>query len=218
MNPRALVMGSDGRLVRALADALDNAGMDVATAQSSDDLHKAARKFQPQIALIDLDGDDRLGDVCGAMKALRCPILALGGSKQRLTDGQWAAHLRKPFGRQELLAAVRRALSTATRDEAGAEPIQVGDLTLDPKTKTAKHGGQALPLTQKEFQLLCVLAKHVGMSVPREEAFQMVWGYDIEFASNSLEVTVYRLRKKLEDAGAVTEVQTIRGYGYRLVA
>jgi DNA-binding response OmpR family regulator len=73
-----------------------------------------------------------------------------------------------------------------------------------------------LDLTETEFKLLFYLAKNSGRALSREMLFDQVWGYEIDFNSNSLEVMVYRLRNKLDALGADVMIRTRRAYGYQL--
>ena len=72
-------------------------------------------------------------------------------------------------------------------------------------------------LTTREFELIGHLARNLGKVVPRENLFERVWGYDMSFNSNSLEVYIYRIRKKIEaDPNNPRHMKTVRGFGYSL--
>jgi len=130
-------------------------------------------------------------------------------------------YLTKPFDSMELLARVRAQLRR--NQEYRAEPekenqtVQIGDLVIDPRSRDALVEGKAVGLTNREFELIHHLAKNVDIAVSRDALFEQVWGYDIDFNSNSLEVYIYRIRKKIEkDPDQPRYLHTLRGYGYKL--
>ena len=88
---------------------------------------------------------------------------------------------------------------------------------MDPAGREASVDGRALDLTNKEFALLVHLAQNAGKVISRENLFSHSWGFDISFGSNSLDVYIYRLRRKLEtSADRPRYLHTIKGYGYKL--
>jgi two-component system alkaline phosphatase synthesis response regulator PhoP len=130
-------------------------------------------------------------------------------------------YLTKPFEPAELVARVRAHLRRATEYQpevaAVAETTSVGDLVIDHQSRTARIGGDAIELTNKEFELLALLARNAGRVLTREALFESVWGYELDFNSNSLDVYMYRLRKKIEpDPDHPRYLHTLKGYGYRL--
>jgi DNA-binding response OmpR family regulator len=127
-------------------------------------------------------------------------------------------YITKPFDGHELVARVRAQLRRAR--PAAPIPVaagfRVGSLEIDEDSRLAKLSGTALDLTETEFKLLFYLAKNSGRALSREMLFDQVWGYEIDFNSNSLEVMVYRLRNKLDALGADVMIRTRRAYGYQL--
>jgi DNA-binding response OmpR family regulator len=98
---------------------------------------------------------------------------------------------------------------TETRDVLG-----VGDLELDPAARTVRRGGRRIDLTKTEFDLLELLVYNAGIVMTREVIFERIWGYDFETTSNSLDVYIGYLRRKLEADGEARLVHTVRGVGY----
>lgn len=110
------------------------------------------------------------------------------------------------------------ALNPSTIAQSTEEPIQVGPISVDQKSRTATVNGQPIGLTNTEFRLLVLLAKRAGEALAREEIFQHIWGYDITCNTNSLEVYMYRLRKKIQpEASSAHILHTIKGFGYKLL-
>ena len=133
-------------------------------------------------------------------------------------------YVTKPFSNRELVARVkanlrRTASSNAAsneEDEANKE-LEVGDLTIHPDAYTVSKRGENIELTHREFELLHYLARHLGQVMTREHLLQTVWGYDYFGDVRTVDVTVRRLREKIEDNPSHPEwLVTRRGVGYYL--
>lgn len=121
-------------------------------------------------------------------------------------------YLCKPFAFEELLARVR---SLARRpDRRPATVLTHADVTLDLATHRADRAGQRLDLTAKEYALLVLFLRHAGEVLSRTRIYEQVWDERYDGASNTLEVHVVELRRKLEALGPRL-IQTLRGRGYR---
>ena len=131
-------------------------------------------------------------------------------------------YLMKPFAAEELLARVRALLRRVPRQPTAAARAADGlafqDVTLDPRTRAVTRGGRRLELTRTEYLLLEYLMRHPGRVLARRQILKDVWGFDFEPASNTLDVYVMYLRRKLESRGEPRIVQTVRGLGYTLRA
>ena len=121
-------------------------------------------------------------------------------------------YLSKPFGIMELLARVRALLRRAERKKPSPE-YRAGSLLLNPDRHEVRLDGEAVPLTYKEFLLLCQLMEHRGLVLSREVLLDRVWGLGAERENRTLDVHIRTLRSKLGPEGA--RIQTIRGVGYR---
>jgi two-component system response regulator MprA len=124
-------------------------------------------------------------------------------------------YLVKPFALEELLARLRALL----RRGGGAgeqELLRFADIELRPLEHTVRRGRRAVELTRTEFLLLELFLRHPRQVLTRSQIFERVWGYDFGESSNSLEVYVGYLRRKLEAAGEARALQTVRGVGYVL--
>jgi DNA-binding response OmpR family regulator len=120
-------------------------------------------------------------------------------------------YIAKPFAFEELLARVRlRLRSEGTPD---ANILQVGDLSLDLRTRRALVGGETVELTAREFLLAEVFCRHPDQVLSREQLLSQVWGFDFDPGSNVVDVYIRYLRRKL----GPNRIQTIRGMGYRLL-
>jgi heavy metal response regulator len=125
-------------------------------------------------------------------------------------------YLTKPFAFQELLARVR-ALLRRRSDERSAV-LQVADLTLDPATRAAHRGGEAIDLTGKEYALLDYFMRNPGRVLTRTMIAEHVWDYDFDSMTNVIDVYVNYLRKKIDRDRNPKLIHTVRGSGYVMKA
>ena len=175
------------------------------------------------LGLPDLDGLD----VCRRLRELgfRGGVLILtarGGELDRVVGLDVGAddYLAKPFGLAELLARTRALLRRSARGapapaDAGEHAIADG-LRVDPQARRVWVGDREVTLTSKEFDVLALLDADRGAVVTREELMDRVWDENWFGSTKTLDVTVGRLRHKLEESGAPARVVTVRGVGFRL--
>jgi two-component system, OmpR family, response regulator MprA len=121
-------------------------------------------------------------------------------------------YLVKPFERQELLARIRALLRR--RPPRGSASLIVGDLRLNPDTREVSRGDREIELTNREFELLEYLMRNERLVISRERLLDEVWGYDPTAATNTIDVFISNLRRKLEADGEPRVLHTKRGAGY----
>lgn len=125
-------------------------------------------------------------------------------------------YLVKPFALEELLARIRALVrngSSGAGSTANAE-LMLGSLVVDVPTRVVTVGGESVELTRMEFDLLVLLVANSPVVLTREVIHERIWGYDAEHGSNTLEVLVSQLRRKLEINGCERLLHTVRGVGY----
>ncbi|HEL0627545.1 TPA: response regulator transcription factor [Streptococcus equi subsp. zooepidemicus] len=137
-------------------------------------------------------------------------------------------YVTKPFSNRELLARVKahlrrtETIETAVAEEnasSGSQELTIGNLQILPDAFIAKKHGQEVELTHREFELLHHLANHIGQVMTREHLLETVWGYDYFGDVRTVDVTVRRLREKIEDTPSRPEyILTRRGVGYYMKA
>ncbi|TDO30705.1 DNA-binding response OmpR family regulator [Kribbella sp. VKM Ac-2527] len=121
-------------------------------------------------------------------------------------------YIAKPFAFEELLARVRLRLRSDGSGTADANILQVGDMSLDLRTRRASVDGRTVELTAREFLLAEVFCRHPDQVLSREQLLSQVWGFDFDPGSNVVDVYIRYLRRKL----GADRIQTVRGMGYRL--
>lgn len=123
-------------------------------------------------------------------------------------------YLGKPFDVDVLEARVKALLRRNARRPSAT--LVAGALQLDPSRRSVRHGNTPLALTAREFRLLETFMRSPGAVVSREELMEQAWGEREEPMSNTIDVLVARVRRKLEAAGSPGAIETVRGAGYRL--
>lgn len=162
-------------------------------------------------------------EVCRELRerGLQTPVLMLTARdavEDRISGLDQGAddYLTKPFAFGELLARLRAMLR---RREKALLPsvIEVADLVIDTGSQRARRGGRELQLTTKEFAVLEYLARNAGRVIGREELSEHCWDERYDPFSNTIEVFINRLRKKIDVPGSVPLLHTRRGAGYVLM-
>jgi len=218
---RVLVVEDDAEIADVLRRSLRQEGYEVRTSADGIDALDVAAGFVPDLVVLDL-GLPRLDgvEVCRRLREDGdVPILMLTAraeTEDRVggLDSGADDYLVKPFERQELLARIRALLRR--RPPRGAASLSVGDLTLNPDTREVKRAERELELTNREFELLEYLMRNERLVVSRERLLDDVWGYDPTAATNTIDVFVSNLRRKLEAGGEPRLLHTKRGAGYVL--
>jgi DNA-binding response OmpR family regulator len=221
---RVLVVEDDEAIADVLRRSLRAEGHEVKSAGDGAEALTAAEQFTPDLVVLDL-GLPRL-DGMEVLRRLRAdgsdvPVLILTARTE--TDNRVEGldtgaddYLPKPFERAELLARIRALLRR--RPPRGSASIVVGDLQLNPDTREVKRGDREIELTNREFELLEYLAQNRKLVVSRERLLEDVWGYDPFEQTNTIDVFISNLRRKLEEGGEPRLLHTKRGAGYVLKA
>jgi len=222
-DPRVLVVEDDEEIAQVLQRSLRLDGYDVRIAGDGEAALDQAAAYHPDLVILDL-GLPKL-DGIEVARRLRAaddvPILMLTArdaveSRVEGLDSGADDYLVKPFERQELLARLRALLRR--RPPRGSASLVVADLSLNPDTHEVRRGDRIVELTQREFELLEYLMRNERIVVPRQRLLEEVWGYDPFATTNTIEVFVSNLRRKLEANGEPRLLHTIRGAGYVLRA
>lgn len=225
MSKRALIIEDDPDIAEALRYNLTTEGFSTRVAATGEDGLSLALDSQspPNLIILDLMLPGMNGmDLCRRLRredpTRRTPIIMLtakASEADRVAGLDVGAddYVAKPFSVRELLARVRAVLRRA--DEAAGEVYEDGRLTIDFDDVRASCDQVAIKLTNKEFLLLCALAKKRGRVVTRQQLLDQVWGYSYYGDARTLDVHIRRLRQKLGDCGDC--IETVVGVGYRFI-
>lgn len=204
-------------------------GYDVYTAYDGEEALEKVAEVEPDLILLDLmlpkmDGLEVAREV---RKTYDMPIImvtAKDSEIDKVLGLELGAddYVTKPFSNRELVARVKANLrrgATVMKEPEEARPAEltIGDLTIHPEAYMVTKRGETIELTHREFELLFYLAKHLGQVMTREHLLQTVWGYDYFGDVRTVDVTVRRLREKIEDNPSHPNyLVTRRGVGYYL--
>src|SRR5688500_241357 len=216
---RVLVVEDDEAIADVLRRTLRQEGHEVRSTADGVDALRAAEEFVPDLVVLDLGlpGLDSV-EVCRRLRAESdVPILMLTARTEledrvEGLDSGADDYLAKPFERQELLARMRALMRR--RPPRGSAALVVGDLRLNPDTREVIRGERSIELTNREFELLEYLMRNQRLVVSRERLLEEVWGYDPLAMTNTIDVFISNLRRKLEEGGEARVLHTKRGAGY----
>ena len=219
---RILVVEDEDAIASFIRQGLEEAGYAVdLAADGAEALHWAAIAGY-DVAILDVMLPEMDGlSVCAELRrrGLRTPVLMLTARdaiEDRVAglDSGADDYLIKPFAFAELLARIR-ALMRREPLLTGTQ-LQVADLTLDTLSREVCRAGQPIELTSKEYSLLEFLMRHPNQTLTRTMIAEHVWNYDFDNLTNLIDVHIYSLRRKLDDAYEPKLLHTVRGVGYRL--
>ncbi len=222
-----LLVEDDQGLRESLATVLAYQGLTIVQAGSAEEAEELLGPHDPDLVVLDvnlpgIDGMELLRRLRTGGDARQVLLLTARHEVSDRVAGLDAGaddYLPKPFALDELLARVRVMLRragsvSATATAAPGGEVVVGTVAVEPAARRVTVAGTEVTLTKLEYDLLELLARHVDQVMTRAVIHERVWGYDEDYASNTLEVLVSSLRRKLEGAGAERIVHTVRGVGY----
>lgn len=220
------ILEDDAGIRKLVLYALNSQGMKAEGFERPSEFWRAMEEKRPDLLLLDImlpeeDGMQVLRKLRAEPKTARLPVLMLTAKGteydkvQGLDEGA-DDYITKPFGIMELMARIRTALRHAGKGSGETEEsYQIGTLFVDPGQHLVRDGVRDVVLTQKEFQLLCLLLRRQGIVLSRDELLNTIWGYDFDGASRTVDVHIRTLRQKLGDSGEC--IETVRGFGYKIL-
>ena len=204
---------------------LNSQGMEAQGFELPSQFWPAMARQLPSLILLDImlpeeDGLHILKRLRSSPATARLPVIMLtakGTEYDKVIGLDQGAddYVTKPFGMMELMARIRAALRHSSGAGRASKTLTYGVLTLNPVRHAVQVQDREINLTLKEFQVLELLMQHPETVFSRDQLLNVVWGYEFDGASRTVDVHIRTLRQKLEEAGAY--IETVRGVGYKLV-
>ena len=224
---RILFIEDEDRLRDALCRGLREERHDVVAAATGTEGLRLAQEQSFDVIVCDILLPHLNGyQICRRLReqAIWTPILMLTAK-----DGEWDEaealdagaddYLKKPFSYVVLQAHLRALVRRGAKSAAGdADVLRVSDLILDRRAHRCARASHDIELSRREFDMLEALLVHTGKAMAKEELMRKVWGPDFNGDPNIVEVYVGYLRKKIDTPFERHSIETVRGFGYRLVA
>lgn len=229
VDKKILVVEDEKPIADILQFNLEKEGYKVIVAYDGEEALEKVEKEVPDLVLLDVMLPKKDGmEVCREIrKKYHMPIIILTAKDSEIDKVLGLElgaddYVTKPFSTRELIARVKANLRRHQKEEEmqtekETANIEIGDLVINPQAYEVTKHGETLDLTHREFELLHYLARHSGQVMTREHLLQTVWGYDYFGDLRTVDVTIRRLREKVEDNPShPTWIITRRGVGYYL--
>jgi len=227
MSQKILVVDDEKPIADILKFNLEKEGYEVICAHDGDEAIQLAENEFPDLMLLDImlpnkDGNEVLREV---RKTQLMPIIMLTAKDSEIDKVLGLElgaddYVTKPFSNRELIARVKANLRRQQVPDdtvKQTKDIEIGSLVIHPDAYAVSRDGTEIELTHREFELLYYLARHIGQVMTREHLLETVWGYDYLGDVRTVDVTVRRLREKIEENPSNPMwIVTRRGVGYYL--
>lgn len=226
MEKKILIVDDEKPIVDILKFNLEKEGYKTIEAYDGEQAVEMAYGSKPDLIILDVMLPKMDGfSVCKKVRQkLTCPIIMLTAKEEvvdKIIGLELGAddYMTKPFSIRELTARIkanlRKHVVQEEEAESDASSIKIKDLILDAEKYVVVKNGVIIDLTMKEFEVLKLLAVHAGQVFTREQILKNVWGYDYYGDLRSVDVTIRRIREKIEDNTAEPKyIITKRGIGY----
>ena len=223
MNETILVVEDESAIQTVIVTYLESAGFRVHAVDRGDQALDMVHAIDPALVVLDLmlpgmDGMEVTARLREESDVYILMLTARSEEADRVAGLRIGAddYLTKPFSPRELLARVEAILRRHRGSGPSRGQMTLGALAISSERMEASVAGIQLDLTTTEFTLLLELARHAGRVLTREQIIDRVWGNDFYGTDRIVDVYIGQVRRKLEQAGGVGMIQTVRGVGYKL--
>ena len=224
-NEQILIVEDEPAIREMIVMTLEMAGFDSLQAADVAEAHQQVVDHRPALILLDwmLNGEKSGIDFCRMLKnddsLAEIPVIMLTAkseedSKVHGLDAGADDYMTKPFSTRELISRIKAVLRRSSALSAD-KSIEIGKLSLDPKSQRVKAAGQLIDIGPTEYRLLAFFMSHPERAYTRTQLLDQVWGGNVYIEDRTIDVHIRRLRKLLQPYDCATLIQTVRGTGYR---
>ena len=224
-NEQILIVEDEPAIREMVVMTLEMAGFDSLQAADVSEAHQQVVDHRPALILLDwmLPGDKSGVDFCRMLKnddlLSEIPVIMLTAkseedSKVHGLDAGADDYMTKPFSTRELISRIKAVLrrSNALSND---KSIEIGKLSLDPRSQRVTAGGKVVDVGPTEYRLLAFFMSHPERAYTRTQLLDQVWGGNVYIEDRTIDVHIKRLRTLLRPYECDTLIQTVRGTGYR---
>ena len=224
-NEQILIVEDEPAIREMIVMTLEMAGFDSLQAADVSEAHQQVVDHRPALILLDwmLPGDKSGIDFCRLLKndelLAEIPVIMLTAkseedSKVHGLDAGADDYMTKPFSTRELISRIKAVLRRSNALSSD-KPIEIGNLSLDPKSQRVTAAGKMVDVGPTEYRLLAFFMSHPERASPRTQLLDQVWGGNVYIEDRTIDVHIKRLRTLLRPHQCDTLIQTVRGTGYR---
>ncbi|WP_298979108.1 phosphate regulon transcriptional regulator PhoB [uncultured Psychrobacter sp.] len=224
-NEQILIVEDEPAIREMVMMTLEMAGFESLQAADISEAHQQVVDHRPALILLDwmLPGDKSGIDFCRMLKndemLAEIPVIMLTAkseedSKVHGLDAGADDYMTKPFSTRELISRIKAVLRRSSALSSD-RPIEIGALSLNPKSQRVTANDQVIDLGPTEYRLLAFFMSHPERAYTRTQLLDQVWGGNVYIEDRTIDVHIRRLRKLLKPFGCHTFIQTVRGTGYR---
>ena len=224
-NEQILIVEDEPAIREMVMMTLEMAGFESLQAADISEAHQQVVDHRPALILLDwmLPGDKSGIDFCRMLKndemLAEIPVIMLTAkseedSKVHGLDAGADDYMTKPFSTRELISRIKAVLRRSSALSSD-RPIEIGALSLNPKSQRVTANDQVIDLGPTEYRLLAFFMSHPERAYTRPQLLDQVWGGNVYIEDRTIDVNIRRLRKLLKPFGCHTFIQTVRGTGYR---
>ena len=224
-NEQILIVEDEPAIREMIVMTLEMAGFDSLQAADVVEAHQQVVDHRPALILLDwmLTGEKSGIDFCRMLKnddsLAEIPVIMLTAkseedSKVYGLDAGADDYMTKPFSTRELISRIKAVLRRSSALSAD-KSIEIGKLSLDPKSQRVTAAGHLIDIGPTEYRLLAFFMSHPERAYTRTQLLDQVWGGNVYIEDRTIDVHIRRLRKLLQPYDCATLIQTVRGTGYR---
>ncbi|MCG3809774.1 MULTISPECIES: phosphate regulon transcriptional regulator PhoB [Psychrobacter] len=224
-NEQILIVEDEPAIREMIVMTLEMAGFDSLQAADVSEAHQQVVDHRPALILLDwmLPGDKSGIDFCRLLKndelLAEIPVIMLTAkseedSKVHGLDAGADDYMTKPFSTRELISRIKAVLRRSNALNSD-KPIEIGNLSLDPKSQRVTAAGKVVDVGPTEYRLLAFFMSHPERAYTRTQLLDQVWGGNVYIEDRTIDVHIKRLRTLLRPHQCDTLIQTVRGTGYR---